>query len=310
MSKLRPSLPGNPEKLSAIPMRWFSKYERKTAFTDDLFVSMPKYMVNKVEGWVSEKRSGSLLLRFNGVYRLTIQDETVMLGVLSYLSKAGSLLPVQDLDLDPPGVDRLHAVEKKVGVVKISRKQILELCGMKNTGQNYQQLRNSLDRLSTVSVFYRNEETKWEGRDWFFSYRANDDGRLTIKVNWRLAGAALGQNTPEGSYLFISIDMDERLALSTDAAKKLHVVLSRHVWHGTSERFRLETLISHVWLQPTESVDTIRERRVKIKKALKEIDEFSAWRIKITGRGEDCMVDVERAPLPSQMKNSVKLKDE
>lgn len=283
----------NTSNLPMVAMQRFSKYETKTALTDDLFVSLPRHKINKLDAWEIRKDIGDLHLRFEGTRRLTVQDETVLLAVLGLLGQSGTrVLPGEAGPFQNQSIDMLKAKSMMVGLVRATRWKLLELCGLTDTGPNYQQLMASLNRLSTVSVFYRNQGTKWEGRDWFMGFDAAETGELLIKVNWRLAGAVFGD------YHFISLDMTERLKLSSDSAKKLHVVLSRHVWHGRRETFKLDTLIGHVWSDKDVTEKTTEKRRAVLKRALEEIGEFRSWRIVISGRGAGIRVAVERARLP------------
>lgn len=219
-----------------------------------------------------------------------------MLAVLHLMGRDGLAVQPEDNDLfREPEIDRKEAGTRPFGVVKESRWRLLALCGLDDSEKSYRQLRESLRRLSSVSVFYQNTKSGWEGQDWFMGYKASRKGEMFIKVNWRLAGSIFGD------YHYISLDLNERLNLTHDYAKKLHVVLSRQVWHGQTLKFKLTTLMGHVWPEKDVTEKAIEKRRNHIKKALEEIGTFDAWRIVLEGRGETSMAIVSRAPLPRGM---------
>lgn len=265
-------------------------------------MSLPRHQIGKLEAWEIEQNFGTLTLRFGGNRRLTIQDETVLLAILNLMGQDGLFLAPDITEFhDVRKMERQQAAANKVGVATQTRWKLLALCGLPDSQQGYAQLERSLERLSSVVVHYRNEATKWRGSDWFLSYMASEDGHLNIQVNWRLAGAVFGD------YHYVSLDMHERLALSTDYAKKLHVVLSRQVWHGQTVKFRLDTLVNHVWQDGDVTPGTIRNRRSDIKKGLIEIGGFEAWSIAFAGRGDDSSVEVTRAFLPKDRKKSARV---
>jgi hypothetical protein len=129
--------------------------------------------------------------------------------------------------------------------------------------------------MSAITVNFKNSVTGWSGSDHFISYRAHEDGRLIIKLNWRIAGAIFGE------YFYAEIDLNERKALKKDASKTLHRWLSAHVWKGNHADLYYTTLIDHTWTQPA-SANTQKWRLNTLKKELlPEIAELPCWTVKM-----------------------------
>jgi len=281
------------KKLDPIMPKKSSRYETKIAYTDELFSLIPKHLIGKLDGWEVVKEVNDIILTFGGNRRLTIQDETVMLAVLMLMGKDGLFVIPNQSDMFPEKMEMIEAEAKakNIGIVIESRWKLLKLCNLNDTGQNFEALKKNLDRLSSTTIHYKNKNSKWEGRSWFMTYHVTDDGRLYISVNWRLAGAIYGE------YHYITLDMDERTKLSSDYAKKLHVILSRMVWHGKTERYKVDTLIKHIWPDANVTPSVLKERRTKIRGALESIGELGAWRIGLTGRGDAAIAEIERAAM-------------
>jgi hypothetical protein len=133
--------------------------------------------------------------------------------------------------------------------------ELLKAAGMSTGKHDYQQLNFYLKQLSHIMIDWENTASGWSGSSWFLSHDKYKDGRLIIRLNWRLAGAVFSQ------YDYAKIDLNERYILVKDASKTLHRWLSAHLWAGKSEFIRYETLVKHIWTQ--EATKKTQQKRIE-----------------------------------------------
>ena len=257
----------------------FAKYELQTALLDGLFESTWKIkdahlQLREIERWFED---GDIYLKLYVPISLGVQAESILLTILKLTGLQGAIIePMQsDLFLEPKDDAKL----KNAGYAITTEYALLKEAGLDIGKKGYTQLRTYLEQMSMVRVFYQNKRTGWRGADWFLRYRAHDNGRLIVQLNWRLTGAIFGE------YLHAEINMTERNTLKKDAAKTLHRWLSAHLWAGKSEFITYEALIGHVWSKPGLP-GAIRERKRALKnEILSNFRSLSYWDIEIGERG-------------------------
>jgi hypothetical protein len=173
-----------------------------------------------------------------------------------------------------------NARDKPTAITTVSQYQLIKEAGMSDGKSGYKLLEQYLTQMSQITVNYRNKIDGWFGSDHLISYHAHEDGRLIIKLNWRLAGAIFGD------YLFAEIDLKERRALEKDASKTLHRWLSAHYWKGKPRRhYEYKTLIEHTWTQPA-SAGAQRLRLLYLKRdILPEIAKLPCWTVETNESG-------------------------
>lgn len=282
------------KKLQPVTMSLFGKYDLKIASINDLFALLPKHVINKENPWRVENKTGDITMVVEGNRRLTIQDETVLLAILCLAAKP-DLQQVNNHPWRLDGINPHGAMEKQIRGIRVTRFQLLKICGFGNSGSSYNRLSESLIRLSSARLSYFNKESNWRGEDWFITISECDDNDIVIFMNWRLSGGL------SKDYHFICVDLDERLKLPHDYAKKLHLVLSHKIWNGKQDDFYLDTLAGYVWPDQKNEIDikTIEARRTKLRRALICINQFKSWEISIQGRGHKSKAHIQRASLVS-----------
>jgi hypothetical protein len=214
-------------------------------------------------------------IRFVGFELLGADDLRFLQGIVALGGPNGLLLtpkPTTEMGrqlrlfLDP----RFDAIEQDALVVRESVTRLLSEVGMTDGGKNIKALKASLLRMSNVTVVVT--KGRQQASFHMMSYAFDEaDGRLFVALNPLIARAILG-----GQYVYI--DMAEVRALRSDAARLIHQRLCGWVDLGRSGRIGIDTLCSYVW--PVECSDnTMRSRRMKVRKALAELDEIG-WGVK------------------------------
>lgn len=277
------------------------RYDLQTALSplfqpvnDALNADRPKRLVHREtkNGWIE----------FKCFEELSVFDESVALVILRIASEKdrGSYLsdsPITELGkemrrlMDPKNC----AIGKAMGLVKeTSLYEIAQLLGYKKPARNeYQCIRKSLERMSSITISQRNNDIGCEthGEIGFIQHKILDDGRLSIAITYRLAMAVFG----ESGWMYALLNLDERNHLRGDIAKTAHKFLVSWLWRSGNRPIKLDTLASHVWAQwDVYSMNAKSTMRERLKEGLRKINNLSSWKIAIVGRGSKAMVTVTR----------------
>ena len=210
---------------------------------------------------------------------LNSQAESILLAIIKISGTDG-----QWIDSDQPMLPSFDPPTGNAGMkgtvqILCTKYELLKTAGMDTGKANYQQLDFYLKQLSHIMVDWENTASGWSGSSWFLSHDKHEDGRLIIRLNWRLAGSVFSE------YDYAKIDLNERYALKKDASKTLHRWLSAHLWSGRSEYITYEKLISHVWTQPV-TPGAQRRRLYTLKhEILPELATLSNWTIETDPKG-------------------------
>ena len=211
---------------------------------------------------------------------LDTKAEDILLAIIRIAGIDGHRVhPDQPMlaSFDPP---ERNAKAKDTIEIHCTKYELLKAADMGTGKHDYEQQAFYLKHMSRIIVEWENTASGWSGSCWFLSHDKHEDGRLIIRLNWRLAGAIFGS---DGDYA--KIDLNERRSLKKDPSKTLHRWLSAHLWSGRSEYILYETLIKHIWSQEaTPSAQRKRLERLK-NEILPELGTLPQWKIKTNTRG-------------------------
>jgi hypothetical protein len=269
----------------------FALYEMQYALLDGVFESKKdvkdaELHFRKIEGYYKWRHpdtgtvyNNAVHLKLLAPYSLNTQAESILLAIIKMSGIDGLQIdpdqPMLPLFDPPTGNARI----KDTVQTHCTKYELLKTAGMSTGKHDYQQLSYYLEQLSHIMVDWENTASGWSGSSWFLSHHKHGDGRLIIRLNWRLAGAVLGR------YDYARIDLNERHMLKKDPSKTLHRWLSAHLWSGRSEYITYEKLISHVWTQPA-TPGAQRRRLYTLKhEILPELATLSNWMIETDSKG-------------------------
>lgn len=172
------------------------------------------------------------------------------------------------------------AIEKDAMVAKGSFRQLARELGYADDGgSQFKTIRDSIERLWAVSVIVEGKGQR-QGFRILSDYVSDEkEGKLFVSLNPQLAEAIMGERP------YTLLDMAEIRALQTDPARLIHQRLSGWIDAGKLGRVELDTLCTYVW--PDEACDpnTMKTRRQKARKALKELSE-AGWRVNEYAKGK------------------------
>lgn len=266
----------------------YAKYELQTALLDGIFEPTKKVKdghlrLRQIEAYydyhdqknkkVHEK---AIYLRLRVPYLLNPQAESLLLAILKLATQEGlHIAPEQPYLTNFFMSPEEDAKFKDIAAAIVTERQLLKEAGMGTGKEDYRLARTYLEQMSEIRVHYENKVTRWRGGDWFMRYKAHEDGRIMLQLNWRLSGAVFGD------YLHAEIDLHERHALKKDASKTLHRWLSAHIWKGKKNYLKYETLARHIWTEePTPVAQRQRIKRLK-SEILPELANLKGWTVEL-----------------------------
>lgn len=219
---------------------------------------------------------GQEKIRFVGFEALGPDDMRFLQGLVALAGPRGLILSKEPkteigvqlrLFLDP----RFDAADKNTLVVKDTYRNLLSLVGLSCGGKNIRNLKNSLLRMSNVTVIVTIGQRQASFH--LLSYAVDDvDGRILIALNPRLAEAILGNTN------YAKIILEEVRALKSDVARLVHQRLCAWIDPGKSAKVRIDTLCRYVW--PNNFEKNRHKKRAKIIRALRELCEIG-WAVEV-----------------------------
>lgn len=223
-------------------------------------------------------------LEFRGFEPLGALDMRVFQGLVALAGPDGVLLQNSEtaspegqnllaLLYEPADAEIRNAIIKPASiVVNDSLRRLAREIGMDENGASIQRIRQSIERLFSVTIFVQSGSKRIGSR--LLSVYASDEatGGLRVAFNPRLASAVIG-----GPHA--RIDLIEARALETDAARLIHQRISGFIDPGASREITAETLAGYVWPEPTDNPRAMRERLTKVRKAVQEIQTGAGWKI-------------------------------
>lgn len=234
-------------------------------------------------------------IHFMGYKQLSVFDQSVLFSACARTGVEGLLVIGNSKSTEGKEVQlKLPLLTdeelKKEGVVKSQNHSLgktsaylmLIDTGVKPGGYQYQRLIESLKKLSNITV-YRSKITdsgkKVGGSMNLLSFTHDENDQIVIFLNWRLAGAILGNNQN------IQISLVERRKLKNSVAKILHawccgfIRLGECLMNGRGASY--DSLCQHVWgISYYElSENAKKQKRRRVKEALEELSSLDGWQV-------------------------------
>ena len=210
---------------------------------------------------------------------LNPQAESILLAIIKMSSQDGLRIDPDQPMLPMFSIPKDNAAKKDTVQTCCTKYKLLQAAGMGDDDKSYKLLDFYLEKMSLIGVIWKNNLSGWKGNSWFLSYASHNDGRLIIRLNWRLAGAIFGE------YEYAKIDLNERHALEKDPSKTLHRWLSAHLWAGRSEYITYDKLVGHVWTRKaTKKTQQKRIERLR-NEILTDIASLDKWEVELRREG-------------------------
>jgi len=253
---------------------------------DCVFRSLPHGPRKKLD---VQTKWGDALIQWRAPDQLGIDDQSVLLAVLE--------VAMAQVDEPTARIDGRHELWAKLGheqnvfvpeLVRVvtSYRQLARLSGYSDPdgGRAHKLVKASLKRLAETTVWV----TKGSlcGASKMLGWDIGNDNEVLLALNWRLTQAMLRKSS------HASISNWERSCLGGKPAKALHALLSCQVNAGAARRLRLERLQRLVWGEEQEDSAARRQRRLRLKEALADINRLPGWSLTLVGRD---VVRVKRA---------------
>lgn len=278
----------------------FASVERNFAKVDGLVVPVRGHRAGGFELYYptrDEFNTDGMNFTFRIFQQLGAWDESVLLVLLKLLGQRGKiLLP----DPEGPNLRQVRQQFKGGGealaqatvlLSGTSYSEILRNMGLGTAGRGRRLLRESLQRLSAISLWIKHRSGA-EGSSNLLVVHASPNGDLLISIHYLLARAFLSESH------WARIDLGERWHLNGDIAKILHRWLSAWLDEGETKPARLSTLERHVWGNNATGLDRAR-RFSDLKSAFREIQSIgTGWSVAGTDQRGDCTCRITR-PLRS-----------
>ena len=162
-------------------------------------------------------------------------------------------------------------------MARASVRRILRECGLSGGRNNIDHMRKLLVDLGSVSIYFRTGRgrRRVEGMSHLLSWALDHEtDEIAVALNARLTRTILGgQHT--------RINMDDLRALRGDVAQLIYHRLSGWLNPGETARVGIDTLVGHVWLEPSATAGAARKRRRRIRFALLEINALPGWGVQV-----------------------------
>lgn len=232
---------------------------------------------------------GSGKLCWSGPNQLSIPDQSVLLAAMA-CAKGSAALEAPDADgtADARALELLvptgHFQTACVWIPTTFRMLSRHCAAPGHAGPNTAQVKASLKRLTETTVWMRADDCEGSARLLAWTYSRAE--AVLLALNWRLVDALCGRG-------YSHINLNDRAALGTEVAKSLHFSLSCQLKPGADWRYKLDTLQKHVWGDMV-SGEALRQRRVKLRKALDALASLPTWTV--SWEGNVATVRHERTP--------------
>jgi hypothetical protein len=169
---------------------------------------------------------------------------------------------------------KYEAINQKSLAIRTSKYELIKESGWKHNKSKRDQIKDSLFRMSNVTLEIEYESRFWSSHLISHSIGERKEDRLLIAINPRIAELMLGISNGGITY----IDMNEARSKMNESTRILHQYLSAWIGPGKKEKAGIDKLIWHVWIKLC-SATSLRKRKVKIRAALKCLNEFDSWNV-------------------------------
>ncbi len=243
------------------------------------------------------------------VYPVGVAEETLLLVLLSLAARrrhdpdrqsgvVDSDSSTRDLAVQAIGAKGVGPLSERILQINVTRRRLVSELGLSG-GSGYEYLKARLRRLRWIgydaTILSGNSERAWGGSQLISYDIAEDDpdAFIQIRLNERFARILVGKSADGKTRpRYERINLDERFALSNEAAKLLHTRLSIEVRDQKSRKrrfgpssitYEIDALAKLVYPphrtgKPLPE-STIRDRRQAIKEGLTEIAKLPGWNV-------------------------------
>lgn len=239
---------------------------------------------------------GGATWRFRGPDILGIPEQTLLLALMEM---AGAQLGADASDEESWQKLRTGLYDglqwdgglPATATIQTSYRELCRHCGLTGDGGSARDhIRKLLERLCEVTIWCSTEHEE-QRCSRLLQWRYGNAAGVQVILNWRLTEALVGvQYSP--------VNLAERLALTSDAARALHCTLSVRIRPGGSMQFHLEKMGTYIWHETTVAPATQRRRRQELRTSLESLQELGTWTVSFLtkqpgDRGQ--IVDIGRA---------------
>jgi hypothetical protein len=221
--------------------------------------------------------------RIIGFEPLGADDLRLLYALVAFAGPKGKSLPPEprsdmarqlrmSLNLNSP------ASSKEALIVQEPVTKLLKEIGLTDTGNNIRRVKESLIRMSNVTIVITKDTQSLSFSLLSFGIDEKDK-RIFVGLNPRIAEVVLGIQRSH-----TRIELTEVRQLRTDAALLIHLRLCGWVKRKKLCKVALDTLCGYVW-QDEAAFETLKKRRQTIRKALAEIIEVG-WTVKEYVKGK------------------------
>jgi len=215
--------------------------------------------------------------RFRGPDLLGIPEQTLLLALMEM---AGTQLGAGPTDESPWRELRNGLYDglqwegglPATATIQTSYRELCRRCGLTGDGGSARDhIRKLLERLCEVTIWCRTGQGE-QRCSRLLQWRYGNAEGVQVILNWRLTEALVGvQYSP--------VNLAERLALTSDAARALHCTLSVRVRPGDSMRFQLEKMSPYIWHETTVKPATQRRRHQELRVSLESLQALGTWTV-------------------------------
>lgn len=225
-----------------------------------------------IHSYSNKKKTKSLEVRM--FEQLDAADQDLFLAVLSFCADGEQLTADELLDADG-NIKGMPSIK-----IEVTAYELLKRAGRQVGGKDLRWLSKSLERLAGTRLKFDGEKSVWSVGLLNYSYRKDAFGnpdKISIWVNPVAAMVFTGGQ----QISYIRHNLNDRLALPSEAAKVLHGYLVGVIRAGGRRVFDIETLVERVYSTPASSALAARKRRTKVRSALKSIGQLRGWLVEV-----------------------------
>lgn len=259
-----------------------ARHDRVHVLAPGLFRSLKKGERKKQKLDITYEYGTGEEARFVGFEPLGVDDLRLLQGLVALGGPDGVILntePNSDIGrqlrlfLEP----KFDAEEQNALIVREHVSKLLTEIGMSPRGDNLKALKESLTRMSNVTIVIKKGSRMASFH--LLSFAVDEsDGRLFVALNPRLAEAVLGDRQ------YARIELAEVRGLRTDPARLIHQRLCGWIDPGGTGRVEIDSLCAYVWPESTNDNAMYRRRNI-VRKALQEFTEVG-WGVDEYAKGK------------------------
>ena len=266
-----------------------AKHDSAHCLAPNLFRTIKRGDKKKLKLDIQYEFNKDEILRFVCFEPLDVSDMRLLQALVALAGPSEIIL-----DLDSPSSDAAKELIKILDpkhsalldesrVVNVNLSNLLAECGLENGGSNRKKAIESLIRLSNVTIIANINKKVWSCH--LLSFAMDEiNKKIFVALNPRITDAVLGNKR------YTTISMEEVRAIKTDAGAILHQRLCAIVDLGKTRAIKEETMIGYIWpkddnVNTNIKSDNLRQRKTRLKKAIKDISNAGGWKFIENGSG-------------------------